>query len=86
MSAIGSAFVPSVPEIPVEAAVGGEIFPIMRWLGKIQVLFDWMGQVHSVVPVGVVMTIDLSFIVLTIQPEAVRDPRLTSLTADLGTK
>jgi len=55
-------------------------------VGKFQVLFDWMGQVHSVVPVGVVMTIDLSFIVLTIQPEAVRDPRLTSLTADLGTK
>ena len=32
------------------------------------------------------MMIDLSDIVRTMYPEAVRDPRLTSLTADLGTK
>jgi hypothetical protein len=46
-------------------AVGGEKFRIMRWLGKIQVSLDWMGQVHRAVPVGVVMAMDLSFIVLT---------------------
>jgi hypothetical protein len=61
----GNAFVPSVTEIPVGTAVGGEKFRIMRWLGKIQVLLGWMGQVHSVVPVGVVMAMDLSCIVLT---------------------
>ena len=60
-----NAVVPSVTEIPVGTAVGGEKFRIMRWLGKIQVSFDWMGQVHRAVPVGVVMATDLSFIVLT---------------------
>jgi hypothetical protein len=57
--------VPSVTEIPEGTAVEGEKFRIIRWLGKIQVLLGWMGQVQRGVPVGVVMTIDLSFIVLT---------------------
>jgi len=39
----GNAFVPSVTEIPVGTVVGGEEFRIIRWLGKIQVLFGWMG-------------------------------------------
>ena len=61
----GNAVVPSVTEIPVGKAVGGEKFRIMGWLGKIQVSLDWMGQVHRVVPVGVVIAMNLSFIVLT---------------------
>ena len=61
----GNAVVPSLTEIPIGTAVGGEKFRMMRWLGKIQVSLDWMGQVHRAVPAGVVMAMDLSFIVLT---------------------
>jgi len=61
----GNALVPSVTEIPIGTAVGGGNFRIMRLLGKDHVSFDWMGQVHRAVPVGVVMAMDLSFVVLT---------------------
>ena len=59
--------------------------PVRRWLGKIQVLFDWIGQEHIVIPVESVMMMDRSFPVCTLYPKAVRVPRLTSLTAERGT-
>jgi len=57
-----------VPENPLVTAVGCGFFsgPDMRAPGKIQVLLVWMGQEQSVVPVGVVTTMDLSLAVCTV--------------------
>lgn len=40
-------------------------FSVRRWLSKIQVLFDRMGQEERIVQVGVVITIDRSFSLCT---------------------
>jgi hypothetical protein len=61
----GSTVALGVPEIPVDSAVVGEVFPDIRWAGKIQVLLDWMGQEQRIVPVGAVITMDRSFSVCT---------------------
>ena len=54
-----------VPEISVETAVVGEVFPDIRWAGKIQVLLDWMGQEQRIDHVGAVITMDRSLSVCT---------------------
>ena len=60
----GRTVAPGTPEIPVETAV--ERFPVISWWGKIQVLFGWTGQEQRIAPLGLVITIDRSFVVCTV--------------------
>ena len=62
----GRTVAPGGPEIPVGTAVAGERFPVISWRGKIQVLFGWTGQEQRIAPLGLVITIDRSFVVCTV--------------------
>ena len=61
-----STVVPDVPEIPVETAIVGEVLPVMRWLGKIQVLLRWIEHEQWMILVDAVITIELSLSVCTV--------------------
>jgi len=55
-----------VPEFRVGTAVIGGTLPVIKKLGKIHVLFDWIGQEQRMVPVRSATTMEMVLSVCTV--------------------